>query len=99
MSVNASINNCTEPENEQDAAEESDSSLPDLEPIMTEDPDFDNELPPYIPIWMRNIRSTPRVGSVSESEEKDRDDDCEMEPSHKRRLLMVGILSVFLFLT
>ena len=99
-SVNASINNYTEPENEQDAAEESDLSLPDLEPIMTEEPDFDDELPPYIPIWMRNIRSTPIVGSVSESEEKDWDDDCEMEPqsraetSHGRNIEHVSLFKV-----
>ena len=95
--VNASINNYTEPENEQDAAEESDSSLPDLEPIMTEEPDFDNELPPYIPIWMRNS-SLP----VSESEENDwdADVDCEMEPqsraetSHGRNIERVSLFNV-----
>ena len=70
-----STNNYTEPENGQDAAEESDSSLPDLEHIMPEEPDSNDELPPHTPIWMRNIRLTPIVESVSESKEKVWEDD------------------------
>ena len=80
MMVKTSTNNYTELENGQDAAEELDSSLPDLEPIIPDEPVSEDELPPLVPLWMRNIIWTPIVGTVMENEEKEREDDCKMEP-------------------